>query len=143
MPDDPHPSAANLSDMYHDIAKVQRKLAEHQELIRPWRRRNFSPTQIEVVERLERDGGTLRRFKGGYWATENTPRNTNGIPDWSVDIRTVRAMEKRRLLVRTGVFTQEWRDERRLVEGAALQSRVVSGDDDKGSQGNQGSGGGS
>lgn len=100
---------------------------EHQERLRPWRLRFLSSTQVEVIERLEREGGTLRRARGGYWSTTATPVDANKIPTWSVDIRTVRSMEKRGLLVRTGLHAQEWRDERRLVDGAATRDQSQGG----------------
>lgn len=70
-----------------------------------------SPTQSEVLRRLEH-GKRLVRTKGGFWSTEDTPKDAGGIPTWSVDIRTVRALEKLGLLVRTFEFSEEWRDPR-------------------------------
>lgn len=83
-----------------------------------------TPTQLEVLRRMEANDKTIRRVPGGFWITADavlTPREGYAAPDKWCDIRTVRAMEKQEWVERTGTHPEEWRDERRLtVKGRAL-----------------------
>jgi hypothetical protein len=106
----------------------------------------ISPTQREVIFRMRRAGKRLVRRPGGKWVLEGTAKPTppgwSKRPDrrnlrtapwgpfdgadefgrarsWSVDVRTVRALEKRGLLERTYEDPREWCDPRRLPGRAA------------------------
>ena len=54
----------------------------------------LTPTQVEVVRRVA-TYGYLSRWPGGFWTVAGVARNARGAPDWSVDIRTVRALERK------------------------------------------------
>lgn len=76
-----------------------------------------SPTQVEMLK-LMRTDGPLRRLAGGFWVAGVRELNYNGAPvdsPWC-DVRTVRAMEKRGWVERSGAFTEEWRDSRLLTD---------------------------
>lgn len=95
----------------------------------------LSPTQQSVLDKL-RDphlravlgkAPTLYRVPGGFWTYRGCMSKTgahrmgidnddrHSIPDWSVTIQTVRAMERAGLLRRLNVHREEWRDERGLA----------------------------
>lgn len=75
--------------------------------------------QTRVLEHLRAHGGVLVRWRGGFWTTPDTPVELRTgsvlIPKWYAQIQTVRAMERKGLLVRTNRFLEEWRDDRRLT----------------------------
>lgn len=76
---------------------------------------NITPTQARVLHEM-RDGAEIGRWPGGFWTTQSPPSNCYGsnwgAPEWSVDVRTVRAMEAKGLLKRTNKLKEEWRDPR-------------------------------
>jgi len=87
----------------------------------------ISATQARVLKEMV-DGHRLFQLRGGFWTTSQTACSESGIPSWSVDIRTVRAMEAKGLLQRCRVEVAEWKDNRTLTQaGYALADSVVSG----------------
>jgi len=82
-------------------------------------------TQQETIDEMSKfhADGRIHRLNGGFWTTTAMTFDNRGIPDWSVTIPTIRAMEKRGWLRRRNVHTEEWRDERELTEtGRALSN---------------------
>jgi hypothetical protein len=81
----------------------------------------LSPTQEEALQIIREHGGRIIRLKGGFWTYPGCPAG-NGIfrkyPSWSVDIKTVRCLEREGFLERANVFPEEWRDTRILKETA-------------------------
>jgi len=75
---------------------------------------SLSPTQALTIERM-RAGGELARVAGGFWCTADTARDYRGVPVWSVNIQTVRALERLGLVERCNRFPEDWKDSRRLV----------------------------
>jgi hypothetical protein len=60
-------------------------------------------TQLSVVERMRADGGVLERWPGGFWTTPSSPVekvDSDGVkvPEWYVEIRTVRALVAKNLV---------------------------------------------
>ena len=104
----------------------------------------LSPAQQKTVEYLIAHHGILIRFPGGFWTTADTPLQDGtslrmpwgvgdtaaqaitsaGVPSWWVAISTVRALEKRGMLVRMHRYAEEWRDEPAVDPGpGATQGR--------------------
>lgn len=85
--------------------------------------KKLSNTQLDVLVRLKNHGGEIIREKGGFWTWPESPRGPwkEGWPDWSVGIRTVRALEGEGYLERTFTFPEEWRDTRKLTAKAVEQ----------------------
>ncbi len=78
----------------------------------------ISPTQQSVLSRLQ-PGLMMVRWPGGFWTFEGCPpKNPDrpDVPEWWVETQTIRAMTEAGLLVRTHVYREEWRDERKLAE---------------------------
>ena len=76
----------------------------------------LSHTQAELVAKLcARPGENVFRIKGGFWTLPSVPLDRGGVPEYSVDIRTIRALEARGVLERTHELPDEWRDPRRLA----------------------------
>ena len=73
-------------------------------------------TQQELINRMQDSGEAVTHQRGGFWSLPSVVRNARGIPEFWVPTRTVRALEARGLLERTGEFAEEWRDSRRLKE---------------------------
>ncbi len=85
-----------------------------------------SPTQQDTLNEMAKfhAEGRIHRLNGGFWTTLGMTFNGRGVPDWSVTIPTIRAMEQRGWLQRRNVHAEEWRDERELTnEGRALAVR--------------------
>lgn len=76
--------------------------------------RQVTSTQQDVIVQLATTGACLVRLQGGFWTTAGRPANAAGIPDWWVSWQTVRAMERKGLLVRMHTFQEDWRDSRGL-----------------------------
>lgn len=77
----------------------------------------LSPTQQKVVDTLRaHPGAPLVRIPGGFWTYKGCPLDERSYPVWSVAVGTVRAMEQRGLLRRLNVYSEDWRDDRALVE---------------------------
>jgi hypothetical protein len=77
-----------------------------------------SPVQADALARMDAGDGTIVRVAGGFWTTPDTPRHDTvygPVPEWYVSIQTVRAMELRGWVERTGAYEEEWRDTRRLT----------------------------
>jgi hypothetical protein len=76
-------------------------------------------TQAEVLRRLAAiPGGRLIREQGGFWTTPNCPRGPylgGRAPEWSVNVQTVRAMERRGWLARASAGP-EWGADRVITE---------------------------
>lgn len=74
----------------------------------------------DVIERMRASRMPLVRFPGGFWTLANTPLKgtltCGDVPEWSVAAGTVRAMEKRNLLVRLNAESEAWSDSYRLAE---------------------------
>lgn len=78
---------------------------------------SLSKTQAGVVSKLaEQQGRRLVRVPGGFWTVADVAVPPYGVPTWWVTIQTVRALEKKGVLVRTNEFPEEWRDTRVLAE---------------------------
>jgi hypothetical protein len=75
----------------------------------------LSSTQQDVVNKLTETGQAIIRLPGGFWTWAGCSVNAAGVPDWWVATPTIRAMERKGLLVRCNVFTEEWRDNRALT----------------------------
>lgn len=56
----------------------------------------LSPTQAAALSHLEKSGGFLQRWPGGYWTTEQIPANPGHSrrPAWWIGTRTVVALER-------------------------------------------------
>lgn len=83
----------------------------------------ISDTQKKVLLLMVSKGVLpLVRYPGGFWTIRNTPRDSRGVPEgFTVNIQTVRAMEKKGLIERDEFFREEWRDHRSLTtEGATI-----------------------
>ncbi len=82
----------------------------------------ISETQQVVIRILTTHSKPLVRLPGGFWTYEgcHTEHNIRGydVPDWYIDIKTIRAMENKGLLTRVHKYPEEWRDERILVRAA-------------------------
>lgn len=86
-----------------------------------------SATQADVLRRLAPEL-PLVHWPGGFWTVEGTPamvyaeparaaaRKTPVAPEWWVGVQTVRSMERRGWLVRTGWSRREWDDSRVLTD---------------------------
>ena len=78
----------------------------------------LSPTQVDVLRRMDAGDGTIRRLPGGLWTTPATPMIPGTLrvdvevrgelaqqelqrPSWFVDARTMRALEDRGLVQAT------------------------------------------
>lgn len=80
----------------------------------------LSNTMLETINIMENHNGKLIRYRGGWWSWENSeikyymrkePRETPhftdykihdddyAIPIWNCDVKTVRALQKRGLVV--------------------------------------------
>jgi hypothetical protein len=86
----------------------------------------MTKTQEELVAWLREHGGRLVRLNGGRWATPDASRNRWGepVPSWTSG--TVRALERRGLLVRAGRFREEWKDDRILRDDAGRDSFIAA-----------------
>jgi len=88
----------------------------------------LSPEQQRVVECVKAHGGELIRLPGGFWTAPHTPVcRASGAPEWFTTVQTVRALEKKGVLVRANVFKEEWRDTRRLVPWVGSYGLVGEG----------------
>ena len=66
----------------------------------------LSETMINTLE-IMKQHGNLRRYDGGFWSWENANLKPvyNGktfmymLPEWSCDVKTLRALAKRNLVV--------------------------------------------
>lgn len=76
--------------------------------------KKVTPTQQEVIAKLGETGKALTRVSGGFWTYDGCGIGAAGIPNWWVTLQTVRAMEKKGLLVRTGYYVEDWKDDRAL-----------------------------
>jgi hypothetical protein len=89
----------------------------------------LSQTQRDVLEKLEQNpGARMVRVSGGFWTYSGCPGlgATRMLPNWSVTVQTIRAMEKLGLLRRANIHPEEWRDERALVqESLAVTNFIV------------------
>jgi hypothetical protein len=94
---------------------------------------NATPAQREVLLQLVKDGGPLRRLAGGFWTTATAERLgvRPGVPAWSTQIQTPRAMVKYGLLRRlsnTEARAQfEWLDQFVLTDYGRLIAALVPG----------------
>ena len=90
---------------------------------------NATPAQREVLLQLVKDGGTLRRLNGGFWTTATAERLSvrPGIPAWSTQIQTPRAMVKSGLLRRVGQYQVEWLDQFEITAYGRLIAALVPG----------------
>jgi hypothetical protein len=75
----------------------------------------MTKTQTEVVRQMVEAGADLVRIPGGFWTTRGAVLNGRGAPEWSVQVQTVRAMERAGVLVRANEFPEEWRDTRKMA----------------------------
>jgi 8-oxo-dGTP pyrophosphatase MutT (NUDIX family) len=94
-------------------------------------------TQLTALGGMMSGDGTIHRERGGFWVWRPIKEYDKfGVPIWEgeksawVDIRTVRAMEKRGWVERTNTFPEEWRDVRRLTDAGQLllMSSKISAD---------------
>jgi len=79
----------------------------------------LSPTQQEVLDRMKESGAPMIRLPGGFWTYQGClTRLSQGydVPEWHVSVQTIRAMEKKGLLVRSNLLVEEWKDPRVLPE---------------------------
>lgn len=95
--------------------------------------KKLSEHQKRVLKILQDRGSKLMRFPGGFWVTLDakmrghilSPEPVSG--EFWTDIRTIRAMERKGVLERTFIFTEEWRDTRQLTKqysgGTKLDAR--------------------
>lgn len=81
-----------------------------------------SATQLQVIVKLAETGSFMVRLEGGFWTYDGCGTDVRGVPNWWVNIQTIRAMEKKRLLVRDWFYTEEWKDHRSLADPKAVQS---------------------
>jgi hypothetical protein len=86
----------------------------------------MTKTQEELVAWLREHGGRLVRLDGGRWATPDASQNRWGepVPSWTSG--TVRALERRGLLVRAGRFREEWKDDRILRDDAGRDTFIAA-----------------
>lgn len=78
--------------------------------------RKLSEFQRHVVQKLtEHPGEPLVRLAGGFWTWQSCHVDERGVPDWSVTVQTVRAMEQAGVLRRAGRYAADWQDDRELV----------------------------
>mgnify|MGYP003196876941 CR=1 FL=1 len=66
---------------------------------------NLSPTMLETIKKIE-EHGKLVRYTGGFWSWERCEQHDccgDMVPDWHCDIKTLRALECRGL-----VLLDEW-----------------------------------
>ncbi len=83
----------------------------------------LSPTQQETVDKMKAHGGKLVRLLGGFWTYPGCSSRASGftgaeIPDWYTSTPTVKALEKKGVIERTHEYPEEWKDVRKLKEGA-------------------------
>lgn len=71
-------------------------------------------TQRQVIVKLAETKAPIVRLPGGFWTYDGCPVNQAGIPDWWVTWPTVRAMDRKGLLVRAHVHADAWKDHRTL-----------------------------
>jgi len=87
----------------------------------------LSPEQQRVLDYVREHTGVLVRLRGGFWTTPDTEvvsmRMMQGrhsgnydVPWWSTSFATVRALERKGVLMRCQKHLEPWRDDRRLVE---------------------------
>lgn len=90
----------------------------------------ISETQQEVLRRLLRTGAALVRLPGGFWTYAGCPvreESYGAVPEWSVAVQTVRAMEHSGLLRRRNSHAESWRDDRELTqEGATAAQDAIT-----------------
>lgn len=77
----------------------------------------LSEVQADVLAVMMVHGGRLVREPGGFWTVAGVARSGRDgeWPAWSVTVQTVRAMEKKGLIGREGIFS-EWQDPRVLTK---------------------------
>jgi hypothetical protein len=86
----------------------------------------LSTTQIDVLRHMRDGSGVIVRFPGGFWITPETPiKETHNVPEWSVTIPTIRALERLHLLERNHEFPEEWRDPRRLTPDGRIEAESL------------------
>ncbi len=92
----------------------------------------LSKTQKAVVLKLREQGNApIVRWPGGFWTFDgcqaltgkqaelyqrDDPKRPVAIPEWSVTVQTVRALENMGYLTRLLSHPEEWRDSRGLTE---------------------------
>lgn len=71
----------------------------------------LSPTQRECLRQMGVSPlGTLERWRGGFWTVPGANVARPGVPAWSVNVTTARALEKRGLVARSNPVLAEWQD---------------------------------
>ena len=58
----------------------------------------LSDTQKATLEAMRTHGGELVRLRGGFWTWRNHTERSVGVPAWSCELGTLRALEKRGLV---------------------------------------------
>jgi len=78
----------------------------------------LSKHQQSVVEHVRQHGGEILRIPGGFWVTKDVILRPGGVPalgQFYTEIRTVRCLERAGYLERINLYTDEWRDTRKLI----------------------------
>jgi hypothetical protein len=90
--------------------------------------KKISPTQQKCIDRLQKTGGTLKRWPGGYWSDERPTENYlhGDQPDWHVGTPTVTALVAQGVLTAVNPNSAFWRREFRLSEAFAQTLRARS-----------------
>lgn len=89
--------------------------------------RALSVTQQGVIAKLGETRSFLHRLPGGFWTYDGCGVNAAGAPAWWVTWATVRAMERRGLLVRSWFYTDDWKDHRHIPTQAEHAARTRPG----------------
>lgn len=76
--------------------------------------RRATLTQQQVIAKLAETGSFLQRVEGGFWSYDGCGTDARGVPNWWVTWQTVRAMERKGLLVRSWYYVEDWKDHRHL-----------------------------
>jgi len=99
-----------------------------------------TPTQLAALGRMVGADGTIHRERGGFWVSGDAIAgwDKSGLPRFKgeeegqildprpwVDVRTVRAMEKRGWVERTNQFPQEWADTRRVTDAGRAAAAIT------------------
>ena len=89
-----------------------------------------SPTQRETLRRLAAsESQRLERRQGGFWCLPETAERESGacgpVPEWSITVQTVRAMERAGWLARANRWPDEWRDARALTEAGMVAAGEI------------------
>jgi hypothetical protein len=68
----------------------------------------ISPTMQKALAVAREHGGVLVYWQGGFWTWEGCPSRCRGIPSWSVETGTIKALVKRGWLAPTAGASGGW-----------------------------------